>query len=134
MRTQDEIVARVDSIIKSDFGMFESGPLIDYLDYDHAKKYLKDDVGEDDYKQEQRTPKEVMIDYMPFAWRKANDQRGISAWRSLAHYKAWLWLDGDEDLWPTLDDYNFYGKPQLIEICKYLGIDHEEWDDGIRTN
>ena len=31
-------------------------------------------------------------------------------------------------------DYEYYGKPQLIEICKYLGVDHLQYDDGVREN
>lgn len=75
-----------------------------------------------------------MIEYMPFAWEKANNCRGLSAGRSLAHYTAWLWLDGDNEIWPTLEDYEYYGKDKLVEICNYLGIDSKQWDDGIRKN
>jgi len=67
--------------------------------------------------------RDQMVDYMEFAWEKANDERGMSAYRSMAHYTSWLWLDGDEYLWKTLEGYTDYGRPQLIEICKYLGID-----------
>ena len=69
-----------------------------------------------------------------FAWKKANNKRGISTQRSIDHYTSWLWLDGNEDLAEKIQNYTYYGKPQLIEICKYLNIDHSKYDDGIREN
>jgi hypothetical protein len=71
---------------------------------------------------------------MDFAWDKANNGRGISANRSIAHYQAWLWLLGVEWCDTLMDDYEFYGKPQLIRICEYLGLDPKQWDDGERVN
>lgn len=136
-RTQEEIVNRIESRKKNDMFGFEWQEYLSYLDYEHAKPYLKDGLTEQEWQEHLSTvahPKTVMINYMPFAWEKANSCRGISAWRSLSHYQAWLWLDGDEELWPTLDDYQYYGKPQLVEICEYLGIDSSEWDDDVRVN
>lgn len=135
MRTQDDIVTRLEARKPNDFFGFEWQEYIWFLDFEHAKPYLKDSVVECDWEVEIKTPKEIMIDYMEFAWEKANGCRGISAWRSLAHYTAWLWLDGDDELWKTIiDDYEYYGKPQLIEICEYLGIDSFKWDNGVRVN
>jgi hypothetical protein len=109
---------------------------IHFLDYSHAKRFIDSSITAEKWEElrEKRTPKEVMIDYMEFAWEKAKNFRGLSAMRTLLHYTAWLWLDGDETLWKTLSEYEFYGKDRLIEICNYLGLDHTEWDDGIRKN
>ena len=134
MKTQDEIVNRILERKDNDFFGWEIECLISYLIFENAKQFLKNDVTEMEWKRETKTPKQVMKDYMPFAWEKANDKRGLSAGRSMCHYKAWLWLDGDEEIYPMLEDYNFYGKPQLIEICNYLGIDPSEYDDGVREN
>ena len=68
-----------------------------------------------------------MTEYLSFAFSKANDKRGLSAGRSMEHYTSWLWLDGDEVLHKTLDNYEDYGIPQLIEICKYLGQHHTKY-------
>ena len=54
--------------------------------------------------------------------------------RSLSHYTAWLWLDGADELASSLDQYEFYGKPHLCAVCKYLGLDADKWDDGVRAN
>lgn len=134
MRTQQEILDRIEEVKNDDLFGTQRQDLIVYLTFDNAKPFLVDGVTADQWPEENKSPKEIMIEYMPFAWDKANDKRGLSALRSMEHYTSWLWLDGDEVLYKTLFDYEYYGKPQLIEICKYLGIDHLQYDDGIREN
>jgi hypothetical protein len=136
MRTQDEIVARIEERKERDPFGFEVSEYIAYLDYTHAKPYLKPEVKPEEWTQlELNKVIDVMIGYMPFAWEKANNCRGISAGRSLSHYVAWLWLNGDDTLWRTLfDNYEYYGKDSLRKICLYLGLDADQWDDGRRVN
>ena len=136
MKTQEEILKRIDEVAKYDTFGWQRNDLVDFLNFENAKPFLKDDITAEKWEEvkEKRSPKEIMCDYMGFAWEKANDKRGISACRSLEHYKSWLWLDGDEEIWPTLDDYEYYGKPHLITICEYLGLDPSNWDDGVREN
>ena len=136
MRTQDEIVARIRERQPHDFLGFEVMEYWPYLDYEHAKPFLKEGVKPEEWtdRPDIAKVKQVMVDYMPFAWEKANGCRGISAGRSLSHYAAWLWLDGDDKLWPTLEHYEFYGKDQLRAICAHLGIDPDKWDDRRRVN
>lgn len=134
MRTQQEILERIKKVEDSDFLGFQRSELLAYLDFENVKPFLKDGVTESEWKKETRSPTQVMIDYMPFAWDKANDKRGISAGRSIEHYVSWLWLDGNDELSSNISDYEYYGKPQLIQICEYLGLDHEQWDDGVREN
>ncbi len=133
MRTQQEILARIEEVKEDDFFGFQRTELIEFLNYENAKPFLKDGVTSEkwEYLTDARAQ---MVEYMDFAWEKANDKRGISAGRTMEHYKSWLWLDGDETLWKTLDNYEYYGKPQLIEICQYLGLDAAQWDDGVREN
>ena len=137
MRTQEEVVKRINERKKNDMFGWELNGYIHYLDYKHAKPFLKDSVKEEDWTQEKISPVEGLKSYMPFAWEKANGCRGISAGRSLAHMVAWLWLDGRDYFlkeWHNLDHYEYYGKPQLIAICDLYGIDWEQYDDGVRTN
>jgi len=137
MRTQEEIVKRFGERKKNDMFGFEISEYIKYLDYEHAKPFLKDGTKEKDWEPEKVTPAEKIKDYMKFAWEKANGCRGISAGRSLSHMVAWLWLDGQDKFlkeWHNLEDYEYYGKPQLIAICKLYGIDWKQYDDGVRTN
>ena len=129
-RTQEEIINRINALQTSGddpFG-FERTDLVEWLSFENASPHLKEGISEEEWAEHElkRLPvREQMIDYMPFAWEKANDEKGISAYRSMAHYTSWLWLDGDDYLWTTLKDYDDYGRPQLVDICKYLGIDWE---------
>jgi len=137
MRTQEEIVTRIEERKEDDMLGFEWTEYLNYLDYEHVKQFLKPDTKKKDWTWGPRkspSPKSVMVDYMPFAWEKANNFRGISAMRSLSHYTAWLWLDGADELASSLGQYEFYGKPHLCTICKYLGLDADKWDDGVRAN
>ncbi len=135
MRTQKEILSRIKAIQDNNSDLFgtELNDLICALEFENAKPFLKKGTKDKDWQQTADVKKE-MIEYMSFAWEKANDKRGLSAMRSLAHYKAWLFLDGDDEIWPTLDKYEHYGKEHLITICGYLGLDPNLWDDGVREN
>jgi len=140
--TQAEIFDRLELRRPDDFFGFEWHEYVVYLSPEDFRKLLEPDatmtdeeVGEalKDLSREQILCK--MEEYMPFAWEKANDFRGISAARSIAHYVAWTWLAGDRELSSKLEQgYEFYGKPQLVMICEFYGWDHTQWDDGIRRN
>ena len=134
-RTDDEIISRINVVTDRDFFGFEVSDLVVRLEYEKAKQFIPTDVIQKDWEVVSREPADVismMHDYMPFAWEKANDGRGISAGRSLSHYSAWIWLAGD-DLGDLLE-YEFYGKDKLVLICNHYGWDSSEWDDGVRTN
>lgn len=135
MRTQEEILARIEEVASRDWLGTQRESLIGVLTFANAKQFLKPEVTNDQWElnNDDAVRKEA-IEYMEFAWDKANNCRGISAGRSLDHYTAWLWLLGDDDLWPTLEDYEHYGKPQLRKICEYFGLDADQWDDDIRVN
>lgn len=138
MKTQEQILERIKELLPDDFLGFSTQDLIFALSFDNAKPYLKegaDQAAWDDGRL--KTDDEVkakMLDYMPFAWEKANNCRGISAARSMSHYASWVWLIGDEDKLGNLEDYEFYGKDSLVAICELYGWDHSQWDDGRRVN
>ena len=135
MRTQDEIVVRIRDRKEDDFFGFELSEYVDYLDYALAKEYLKDDTTEERWgkaREETKTPAEAIKDYMPFAWDKANNCRGLSAGRSISHMIAWLWLDGKD--WPEIEHYGYYGKPQLVRICEEYSVDWRALDDNAWVN
>jgi len=136
-RSQDEIVAEIERIKDEDFFGFKIGDLIGYLDYGHAKQYLKPEATAEDWKQSPSDRESIlkqMEEYMEFAWGKANDERGISAGRSLAHYTVWVWMIGDQDRFGDLERYQYYGKDNLRTICDAYGWDADNWDDGRRVN
>ena len=134
MRTQEEIVERIKKISEHDFFGFETSDLLCCLDFEHAKEFLKPEATEEKWKEniepnDDALVKARAIDYMPFAWEKANDQRGLSAGRSLNHFSAWLWLLGaTEEEVEKLREYDEYGKPHLRAICNSLGIDYKKYD------
>jgi hypothetical protein len=138
---QEEIAAHAEFVSKSDMFGFELSELLDWLDFEHAKPFLKETAtregwleGGRPYEPTHDCVLKALRDYMPFAWEKANNNRGISAWRSLAHMQAWLWLLGETEAAARLRDYSHYGKPQLRAICERYGIDWQSLDDGRWTN
>lgn len=139
IRSLDEIVARIKELEdgKSDWAGFEREDLVIRLDFGRAQPYLKPEITEETWDPLDQDVYHRMCDYMHFAWKKANDadkgDGGLSAGRSLAHYSAWLWLVGNGELAEKIRDYQYYGKPQLIKICEFLGLDAAQWDDGVRT-
>lgn len=140
MRTIKEIKQRIKEVERSghDFMGTETTDLIMCLPYDEAKEFLNDDITKEVFeekymrKRDRESVLATMLEYMPFAWDKANNQRGLSALRSMSHFTTWVWLAGD-DLGNLLD-YEFYGKDNLIKICEHYGWDYSQWDDGERVN
>lgn len=136
-RTQKEILAKIDEWENQDWMGTKRSDLIDYLSFENAKQYLKEGVTEKEWtERDLLTPAEEIEKYMEFAWDKANNFRGISAGRSLEHMMAWLWLDGQDEFLKENDinNYEYYGKPQLVAICELYGLDSKKWDDGVRSN
>ena len=138
MRTDQEIIERTKEIKSRDWMGTMTGDLVSRLSFDAAKQFLRDDATEADWgdpkPRDHEAIKAEILDYMPFAWDKANNNRGISAGRSLDHMSAWLWLLGRNKAADEVLHYDMYGKPQLRAICEEFGWDWEEWDDGRWTN
>lgn len=140
MRSQEEIIARAIARSSEDFFGFEVNEYLRALTTENLEG-LKGSLINEEADLAEHEPdltsdeklKAQCIEYMSFAWDKANGCRGISASRSLYHYKAWLWMLG-EDQFEEIDNYQFYGKDELVKICHYLDLDPAEWDDGVRTN
>ena len=127
MKTQEEILKRIKEIDNRDTMGFEKSDLINFLSFKNAKQFLVEEAKEKDWEQD-KNPKKIMIDYMSFAKEKAEDERGLSAGRSICHFMAWLWLDGNTELAEKIWNYSDYGKPQLKKICEYLNLDYERGD------
>lgn len=133
MRTAAEIIARIKEVSDRDFFGFETGDLVVCLNYEDAKPFLKE--GNEDWTATPHDRESIiarMKEYMPFAWDKAQNQRGLSAGRSMCHFMAWTWLAGD-DLGDLLT-YDDYGIPHLKKICDHYGWDYKAegwmWAEG----
>lgn len=140
MRTQEEIIQRVKDRAPEDFFGFEIDDYLRALPKE-ALESLRGDIIKEDADLSDHVPdltsdeaiQKQCLDYMEFAWDKANGGRGLSAGRTMCHYKAWLWMLG-LDNFEHITDYEFYGKDHLRKICDFLALDADEWDDGIREN
>ena len=131
---QEQIVQRIKDRQGSDMLGFETDMYLVRLDFEHAREFIKDSVTAEEWG-EPRTKNltDVMLDYITFAFEKANDERGISANRSIMHYIAWLWLAEEDELlrrveWEYKNNYHSYGKPILIMICEHFEWDWKQWD------
>jgi hypothetical protein len=135
LRTQEEISQKIEEYAKEP-NLFDFRPevLIQHLGWDLAKKYLTDEYlskvekGEEkyDYITDIKVVVKDFLDYMVFAWGKAEDERGLSASRSIQKLSAWLWLLNRDDLVTVITDdnlYNPYGSPALIEVCNQIGVE-----------
>ena len=135
-RTQQEILNRIEYVKSRDVLGFEGSDLIEFLDFENAKEYLKEEyvkkVEAGSEKWEQPNPVSLIKEYLPFAWDKANNCRGLSAERSLCRFAAWLWMDGveEEEIKPLVEDYSYYGKPELVKISEKYGVNWKELDNG----
>ena len=98
-------------VSKRDFFGFETGELIFHLPFDSAKEFLGPEVTREEYKQMSCKRDDIvarMLDYMPFAWEKANGCRGISASRSMSHFTSWVWLSGNTQPYKeTIKEHGF---------------------------
>lgn len=134
-RTDEEILARYEEIKGSDFFNVKAEELLCRLPFEKVKPYLVEGAAESEWQvfgRDRATILAEMLEYMPFAWDKANNGRGLSASRSMDHYMEWVWLLGD-DL-GDLTKYQFYGKDNLVKICQKYGWDSSQWDNNIRAN
>lgn len=142
MKTQDEILSRIAEVKENgeDFFGATRGDLIDFLTFENAKPFLIDGMTEEEWSKSMKTADEESIkiaatSYLPFAWEKANNCRGLSASRSIDHMKAYAWMLGDE-AYKGLEEieYEHYGKEKLIYMSELVGFDWKSHDNGIRTN
>lgn len=131
MKTQDEIVARIKAkeAAKSSMFGFDLEVLIYALDFEHAKPWLKPEAKETDWapstERDEAGIKKAALDYMEFAWGKAQDHRGLSAGRSIDKMTEYAWLLGHDDLVARLErdevPYAQYGCPILKVISEAIG-------------
>jgi len=122
--TREEITKRFKEKYEKDaIGLwyeFNGKILVPYLSFEYlrtewARKEITDkqikDIMEELIKE--KILKEA-IDYLSFAWDKCNNERGISANRSIEHYIEWFWLMGETDFSTKIqnefnENYNNYG-------------------------
>lgn len=107
MRAAKEIQTRMHEVEGTDFLGFQAEVLIEYLRFEEAREFLKEEARDDPEKAKKwndatkpPTRENLLADmkeYMAFAWGKVEDHRGISAGRSVDKMGSWLWLLEDEE-------------------------------------
>lgn len=137
MRTPQEIIVKIRELKSKDFFGFRVQDLALHLEKDDVLQFCKPDADLSNWKAlptDEESVKGEILEYMPFAWEKANNNRGLSAARSIDHMGAWLWLLGLDKAAEQIREYNMYGKPQLRAICEAFEWDWRQWDDGRWTD
>ena len=129
MRKPEDIKKFMEKFDKEDFFGVIAHDCIRCLPYDAAAEYISDDVTADDWdalylKNEEEVISEI-IKYLPFAYKKAENERGLLAIRSLQHFLAWFYCLGVDEMVSTIhymmnSDYAPYGMPILQRIEKWL--------------
>jgi hypothetical protein len=67
--------------------------------------------------------KAAAIEYLAFAYEKCEDERGLSANRSIDHYEGFFWLLGDAEYGAFVaTEYGWYGRTQLDKASELLGV------------
>lgn len=136
MKSAEKIKGKINAGFANDVFGIAFNDLVEALPFADAKEYLKDeflmkDSAEAEWESSRiKTDDDVkarMLDYLPFAWEKAEDQRGLSADRSIRHFAAWAWLIDNEFYEKIEDMYNNnyfpYGEPILAYISEKLGFE-----------
>lgn len=131
--TKEQILARIEEVKKNDFMGFETFDLVEALDFEDARAFLKEEVSAAEWdarKEKGENPETTIREYLPFAWEKANNCRGLSADRSVSHMAAWLFLAGHGTLVePMRDLYQYYGKPCLVVVSELVGFPWQDYDN-----
>jgi hypothetical protein len=140
MKTQEEILKRINDPKYQDLFGTQTSDLVSFLTFDNAKQFLKEEFvtevekGNKTWEQKTDAKKEI-LGYLPFAYEKAEGQRGLSAVRSLLHMKSWIWLDGghgyendgfSDEICDMMEESNDYGIEVLDKISKHYGYEKIE--------
>lgn len=129
IRNQQEIMDRFNSEESKDLFGTQMTDLLGFMDYENVKPHLikefieKVEKGEEVWTPKTDAKKEI-LNYLDFAYEKAENQRGLSAGRSMLHFKTWIWLDDDKfynEILPLIDNYTNYGIPALDKIAAHYG-------------
>lgn len=132
MRTQEEIVARIESLgIGEDILGFRREVLLAALDFEHARPFIGPSITAARWG-EMAVPaaetEQVARAYYSFALGKIEDHRGISASRSVEKLTEYAWLLGRDELVDAMAalDYPQYGAPIVKAWGEAFG---EPWPD-----
>lgn len=139
-RTADQIAERMKAVERRDTFGIERSRLLECLPWSLAKDHMEDDAPWDEASWERQRmttveqARESAMGYLQFGWVKANHRRGVSAIKSIAHFRGLTWLMGEAGATVLAfleddDKYDYFGKPQLVAVSELLGFAWREHDD-----
>jgi len=126
IRTPAEITARIEEIKGEDFLGFRSQVLVASLPFEEAQAggWPAEGVTAERWAEFVHVTEEEItkaaIDYLEFAFGKAEDHRGISANRSVEKMGEFAWLLCRDDVESAMEqaDYAQYGVPVLVAFAE----------------
>jgi len=134
MRTQEEITQRIQKVASTDHLGFERASLLEYLDFEHARDYLREGVTKKQW-DDVRPYNNVVSIYtriksrLPEAWERANQGKRLASTSSMSFFRSWLWLMGEEELAEEMLPLIWLGKCQLLIVSRFTNFGWEEVDD-----
>lgn len=119
MRTIEEVFSFANKKIEPFSFYMES--IAAFIPFDLMKSKLKSEVTKEQWEKDLKPFTEENIitemkEYLSYAYEKAENQRGLSAARSMQKYQTWLYAIGDDELSEECEGYHLYGLPQLNKI------------------
>lgn len=140
LRTQDEIIERIQNIQRGESGAdylgFRREVLVDALDFEHARPWLTADTTAEQWG---TTPTydavhQKAVEYYQFALQKIKNHRGISANRSVDKLTEFAWLLKRDDVVSTMQStaYEQYGAPIVKAFAAGLGLPWPDDEDLAR--
>lgn len=145
-RSYFQIDSRLKDLKSTDYYGFESSMLLAFLPWTYASAHVKPapdgartaqaSAWIAAYPLSNAAPLEMLKQYLPVAWKAANDDRGLAVMRGLAYARSLLWLAGYSDKFlKHFKTWAFYGKPEFI-LCSHLvgfdwrAADNKRWSMG----
>lgn len=125
-RTQKEILKRFKEV--DDLFSTQKQDLVHFMTFATAKPFLRPENVKEIEKDVPNkwkintNPKKTILNYLSFAYDKAENQRGLSTARSMLHFKTWIWMDDPEfyeEIEHSIEHYTNYGNPVLDKIAKH---------------
>lgn len=124
-RTSAEIAARAEAS-DDPFGWAQE-VLLYYIDFGTARPFLKDGVTAEEWSEVVEDPAEIgeaARIYYEFALGKIEDERGISAERSVVKLREYAWLMGRDDVVAAMDEASGsrYGAAKVAVFGESFGF------------
>ena len=139
MRKKKEVLERFKKGLEEDkIGIwyeFNGKLLVPYLPFEYLRNdFFKEEVSDKEIRDfmediNKDSIMKEMKEYLSFAWEKCNNERGISANRSIEHFIEWIWLI-DEVFSNKIykeynENYHSYGANILEMVEDYLREDEK---------